>query len=73
MSDNERLINKSPKTQKLNTHSWSEGDLRNKENTISEFYFIEDKGRTEGITQTIMNVYYSLFYLLFFDIDGFNM
>lgn len=46
MSDNGSAINKYAKTQKLNTHSWSDEDFPEKENSISESYKV-DKGSTD--------------------------
>lgn len=43
MPDKDRLINRFAKTQKLNTHSWSEEDFREKDNAISKSYNV-DKG-----------------------------
>lgn len=48
MPDNERLINKSAKTQKLNTHSCSEGDFREKNNSLSESLKV-GKGSTDSM------------------------
>ena len=46
MPDNERLINRSAKSQKVNTHSWSEEDFREleKDNSISSKSYKVDKG-----------------------------